>query len=118
MLHGFYLALALNVSAVFCLAQVKPRALGARLVRIDRLLGNLSYPMFLLHFPVAYVLTAVLSPSARLSGGTLLILGPPAVNLVALLVVVLVDHPMEPRRAVVRTGVATDVPEGLTQVAH
>jgi peptidoglycan/LPS O-acetylase OafA/YrhL len=107
MLHGFYLGLVLNAVAVICLAQVKWRSLHPRIVRIDRLLGDLTYPMFLLHLPVAYVWTAILQASTRPSSTALLLLGVPTLNVAALLAVRLVDRRIEPSRAVVRATAAT-----------
>jgi peptidoglycan/LPS O-acetylase OafA/YrhL len=105
MTEGFYLGLALNAVAVVCLAQVKARSLHPRLVKIDRLLGDLTYPMFLLHLPVAYVWTAVLHAHVRPSSNLMMLIGLPTLNLVAWCAVRLVDRQIEPSRATVRATV-------------
>jgi len=112
MLHGFYLGLVCNAVAVICLAQVRVRSLPGIIGRIDRLLGDLTYPMFLLHLPVAYVWTAVLHAQGRPSSEMLMLLGMPVLNLVAYGVVRLVDRRIEASRAAVRAtvGAGASVP--------
>jgi peptidoglycan/LPS O-acetylase OafA/YrhL len=105
MTDGFYIGLALNALAVICLAQVKARSLAPRLVKMDRLLGDLTYPMFLLHLPVAYVWTAVLHAQSRPSDGLMMLIALPTLNLVAWGAVRLVDRQIEPSRASVRATV-------------
>jgi peptidoglycan/LPS O-acetylase OafA/YrhL len=53
---GFYVSLCLAVYAVAALRGLDARALPERWVRIDRVLGNLAYPIFLVHWLVACVL--------------------------------------------------------------
>jgi peptidoglycan/LPS O-acetylase OafA/YrhL len=55
---GFYLSLALAALAVASLRGVDPRRAPSWLWRADRALGDLSYPVFLLHWTVAAGLVA------------------------------------------------------------
>jgi len=51
-LQGFYISLSLGFLAVLALAGVDASSLPGPLRSIDRLLGDLSYPIFLCHVPV------------------------------------------------------------------
>lgn len=102
MLHGFYVALACTGILIFCLAQVRSSSLPRPIVVLDRWLGDLTYPMFLLHLPVAYVVAALVSPGVRPSQNLLLLVGLPAIHLVALAVVLLVEHRIQPLRERIR----------------
>jgi len=53
---GAYVSLALNVLIVLYLAQFDQRGLSPKIRTIDTFLGDLSYPMFLTHFPIATML--------------------------------------------------------------
>ena len=50
---GFYLSLLATGYVVIALMQVRRRDLPSWAARTDRVLGDLSYPVFLCHFPVA-----------------------------------------------------------------
>jgi peptidoglycan/LPS O-acetylase OafA/YrhL len=79
---GFYVSLALTAYVIAGLAVVDAARVPAWLRRADILLGNLSYPVFLCHFPVASVM-AILGYSFT-KGWELFWLSLPAVNIVAL----------------------------------
>ena len=50
---GFYLSLLLTAYVVVALIQVERRDVPGWAARLDRILGDLSYPVFLCHFPIA-----------------------------------------------------------------
>lgn len=52
-LEGFYVALFLNAFIVACLGRVNKFEIAPWLRRIDKFLGKLSYPIFLIHWNIA-----------------------------------------------------------------
>jgi peptidoglycan/LPS O-acetylase OafA/YrhL len=61
---GFYLSLLATGYVVIALMQIRRRDLPSWAARTDRILGDLSYPVFLCHFPVAaWVIHLGLAPA-------------------------------------------------------
>ena len=92
--EGLYLAMSLNFFVVFALSRVTLAPLW--LMRLDRFLGNLSYPIFLVHV-LAAVLVVKLTDHAlpperswSLFGGGLVL-----TNLLAYLLWRFVEHPVQ-----------------------
>jgi peptidoglycan/LPS O-acetylase OafA/YrhL len=56
----FYLNMVLNVGVIMCLAIRRQPNGRNRLERADRFLGDLSYPTYLLHLPIAFGLSALI----------------------------------------------------------
>jgi peptidoglycan/LPS O-acetylase OafA/YrhL len=54
--EGFYAALALHGVLILYLSQQQPEAFAPALRRLDKFLGNLAYPIFLAHLPMALAL--------------------------------------------------------------
>jgi peptidoglycan/LPS O-acetylase OafA/YrhL len=78
---GFYVSLALTAYVIAGLAAVDTTRVPPWLRKTDSLLGNLSYPVFLCHLPVASAM-AILGYSFS-KGWALFWLSLPAVNIVA-----------------------------------
>ncbi len=53
---GFYPAIAINIVVIAYLSRFDQRALPGWLQKLDSMLGSLSYPIFLIHVPIALIL--------------------------------------------------------------
>jgi len=58
--EGFYLSLALALVAVVMLRDARVLGVGPRVRRLDARCGDLAYPLFLTHQPIAVAVTALL----------------------------------------------------------
>ena len=76
------------------LMRLDPGELPAWMGKLDRLAGNLSYPIYLCHFGVAIVLTWLIPGLTRKRAWVFLI-GFPIVNLVAYLIYHHVERPLQ-----------------------
>jgi peptidoglycan/LPS O-acetylase OafA/YrhL len=56
---GAYISLVLNVCIILYLAQFDQKLIPTKILKIDTFLGDLSYPVFLVHFPIATTLHIV-----------------------------------------------------------
>jgi peptidoglycan/LPS O-acetylase OafA/YrhL len=99
----FYLNLALQCLAVAALS----RMTRAPSPRLDKLLGDLSYPVFLCHWLVGYVLALLFFPG-QLRGIGLMIATLVASTGVAYIVCRLQDAMVEPLRLRIRTDAVTN----------
>ena len=97
--EGFYVSLALAGLAVFCLKDYRS---GGRLERIDSRLGDLSYPVFLAHWPVAAALVGLFP--ALDSDGRVFAAGFAGSVIVALLVHAFVERPVNRLRDRIRAA--------------
>jgi peptidoglycan/LPS O-acetylase OafA/YrhL len=75
---SLYLSLAATLYVVVAWGQVKTSQMPRRFVRLDAVLGDLSYPVFLCHMPVA--LAVLVLGLAQGRGPALFFLAVPAVN--------------------------------------
>lgn len=104
-IEGFYVSLFLAGLAVFCLKDFR---LGGRLEHVDRRLGDLSYSVFLAHWPVAAVLVGLFP--ALDGDGRIFAAGFAGSVIVALLVHALVERPINRLRDRIRAARARPVP--------
>jgi peptidoglycan/LPS O-acetylase OafA/YrhL len=98
--YGMYLSLLVSAYLVAVLRS-PPSGVPNWLVRIDRWLGNLSYPIFLLHWPVA-VLVAVAQGLAPRPSWALFVAVLPVTHAGALALWLGVEWPLERLRGLVR----------------
>lgn len=56
---GLYAAMILNCITIYFLSRIDTSALPEKIMKMDKLLGNLSYPIFLLHIFTAIVIVAI-----------------------------------------------------------
>lgn len=102
--EGFYSSVFLSAYLVVCLVNLDGRDVPAWATRIDRFLGNLSYPIFLCHYPVvAYVVEGIYS-GAKPDRLTLFMASLPFINLTAYAVYHFVDQKVNMVREGVRAG--------------
>jgi peptidoglycan/LPS O-acetylase OafA/YrhL len=99
---GFYLSLALTVLLVPSLASLIAEELPPRVVALDRLLGNLSYPVFLCHWLVAMVVAWAFFGSRAPAGGSLFVSSVVFVNVLAFAVYAFVERPVDSLRSAIR----------------
>lgn len=103
-LHGFYASTAIAGLVVLALSRFSPSSVPRVFARIDRFLGDLSYPIFLVHFPVAYALADWLYGGARVMGYDLgfLFRGLALVHVSGLAVYLIAIAPLERMRSKIR----------------
>ena len=90
--EGFYVALVLNGYLLTCLANLSERDFPAWSVKIDRLLGNIAYPMFLCHWQTACLVAwAGLHTITEPRGPDMWFGIMPYVNIVAFLIYILAE---------------------------
>ena len=104
-IEGFYVSLALAGLAVFCLKDLRT---GGWLERMDRRLGDLSYPIFLAHWPVAAFLVG-LFPGLE-SDGSVFAAAFAGSVIAALLVHAFVESPINRLRDRIRAARARPAP--------
>ncbi len=97
---GFYVNLGLMACLVAELASLDPLTDAVR--RVDGMLGKLSYPVFLVHWSVAFAVT-LLWEFARKRSLTLLAVSYPLVIACAVLLVRYLDEPVQHLRTTIRT---------------
>jgi peptidoglycan/LPS O-acetylase OafA/YrhL len=101
----FYASVAFTAYAVAALGALRPQDLPPTLRRVDRFLGDLSYPVFLCHWSMAIVIVALGLAHER--GGALFLWSLPLVNLCAWCLHRFVERPAESLRVRIRaTGTA------------
>lgn len=99
---GFYLTLLASFLLLVSLIKVDSAQVSASLQSIDRMLGNLAYPIFLCHWQVAAVMLHLVYESQKPLGGGLWLFSIVFIHLVALIVYFLVDRNVSRARDWVR----------------
>ena len=102
MYAGFYVSLAIAAYLLVCLSSLDRARLPARLVQVDRFLGDLSYSVFLCHWLVALITTWIFFGSRPAGNSTLFWSSLVGVNVLAYLIHVSVERPVERMRDAVR----------------
>lgn len=95
-IYGLYTSLAVSVFAMITLMNQQARSLPPRLVALDRLLGNLSYPIYLCHWGVGIVVT-MLAGLTR-PNINIFYIGFPIVNIVAYTIYRYIEEPLAGRK--------------------
>ena len=98
--QGFYASVAFTAYAVAALGALRPQDLPPTLRRVDRFLGDLSYPVFLCHWSVAVVIVAL--GLAHEKGAALSLWSLPLVNLCAWCLHRFAERPAESLRVRIR----------------
>lgn len=96
-IYGLYTSLAASSFAMIALMNLDARALPKRLVSLDRLLGNLSYPIYLCHWGVAIVVTLLFLGMTRPNINVFYI-GFPLVNLLSYAIYRYIEEPLIRRK--------------------
>ncbi len=94
LVFGLYTSLLFSGFAVVTLMRLDPAEFPAWIVRLDRLAGNLSYPIYLCHWAVGIVVIRLFPGLTRMDPLVFMI-GFPAVNLLAYLIYQHVDRPVQ-----------------------
>jgi len=103
-LAGFYISLLLSI--VLCYQIVSGEGWGKLSASADKLIGDYSYPIYLLHWPIGLVMsyslfgTAILNPTGQ--GVLVLACALVATFLVSHLLLVLIDRPIQKLRVAVK----------------
>jgi peptidoglycan/LPS O-acetylase OafA/YrhL len=92
--YGLYTSLIFSAIAMITLIRLEPKKMPTWLARLDRLAGNLSYPIYLCHWGVAVIVTAVFPGLSRTSFWTFVICFP-LVNLLAYAIYTYVEGPLQ-----------------------
>ena len=101
---GFYLSVFAGAYLLVCLQGIDDERLPSVIRKIDKALGDLSYPVFLCHWQVASIVVWVGFSGVKPWGQWLLLSSVVFINLVAYLLNVAVDHPLRVTRSQVRKG--------------
>ncbi len=64
---GLYIAMLINCITIYVLSRINLSALPQKLLRIDGWLGNLAYPIFLLHIITAIILVSIFDNKCTMS---------------------------------------------------
>jgi peptidoglycan/LPS O-acetylase OafA/YrhL len=107
--EGFYVSLGLAAAAVLSLSELKP---SGWIRSLDRFAGNLSYPVFLCHWPVAVGVAAMMPAGQRVLGWELFAVCLPATIVVAFLIHVSVELPLDGVRATLRQAAGASLRAG------
>ena len=102
MYAGFYFSLVLAAYLLVCLSSLDRERLPTRLVQVDRLLGNLSYSVFLCHWLVALMTTWIFFDATPTGDSTLFWSSLAGVNALAYLIHIAIERPVERMRNAVR----------------
>lgn len=87
---------------LMCLLGLKPSK-ESKLLNIDKILGGISYPIYLLHFQIAFVVSKY-APGAQAKGWTLCYWSLPAIILGSLLIHLTFENSIEKIRSAVKTA--------------
>ena len=97
---GFYANLVLTSYVIATLSLLDRGSVSKRFARVDAWLGNLSYPVFLSHLPIAGFIALLGGPGAK--GRDLFLLGVPIIIVVSWILHQLSEKPVERFRDRVR----------------
>jgi len=114
-LYGLYTSLIFSAIAMITLMRLDPKQMPGWLTRLDRLAGNLSYPIYLCHWAVAICVTALFPGLSRESFWAFVICFP-LVNLLAYAIYTIVEEPLQSWKFKTgnrRPAVAAVAPEGF-----
>jgi len=103
-LQGFYISIILGFLAVLALAGVDASSLPGPLRSIDRLLGDLSYPIFLCHVPVAAIVLRLYGNGLYPNTVRFFIVSLAASHLMAVAIHGVIERPLGRLRDAVRGG--------------
>ncbi|MEP4146698.1 MAG: acyltransferase [Halioglobus sp.] len=108
---GFYLLLLLSALLLISINKLDPGTLPTWWLRVDQMLGNLAYPIFLCHWQVAAVVRYVVFDSEKPDGGGLWLVSIGFIHLLGFLVYYLVDRNVNRVRDKVRGKARLDLKE-------
>lgn len=110
---GLYTSLLFSAFAMVTLMRLDPKDLPGWMGSLDRLAGNLSYPMYLSHWSVGIVVTWLLPAQTRMDVSVFLI-GFPLVNVLSFLIYQYVERPLQSWKlpSLVRAGAPAAVIPG------
>ncbi|MFQ5442530.1 MAG: acyltransferase family protein [Thermodesulfobacteriota bacterium] len=99
---GFYASLVLTAIVVLVLGSVDRADIPAWMARTDKFLGDLSYPIFLVHWHVAVVIVYLGLPGVGMRGGALFFIALPVANIVAFAIHLVVERRLNRARDRIR----------------
>ncbi|HKI16636.1 MAG TPA: hypothetical protein VKA15_02095, partial [Isosphaeraceae bacterium] len=94
LLYGLYTSMIFSAIAMVTLWRLEPKQMPVWLRRLDRLAGNLSYPIYLCHWAVGICVTAIFPGLSRESFWVFAICFP-LVNLMAYAIYTFVEEPLQ-----------------------
>lgn len=109
---GLYTSLALGAWLTLCLSYVDKNKMPSWLLQTDRWLGDLAYPVFLCHWPVAAISGWLLFGNTIERGWTLFFASLAPINLLSLLVYLKVERRMEYFREAIHIRSSQRLEEG------
>lgn len=95
MMYGFYASFAISAALIISLRRVHANGLPSWLKKADRFLGNLSYPLFLIHWHIAILLVWLVYGGERPAGGELMLVSLPLASLAAWLLHAVIEKRVE-----------------------
>jgi peptidoglycan/LPS O-acetylase OafA/YrhL len=91
----FYLNLFLNIGIIILLSKIPREIIPVKIFLADKFLGDLSYPIFLIHWPIAVLISVIAfngkAPAGFAEQGALFCFSLPAINLSAVIIYFLLE---------------------------
>ena len=106
-LEGFYASLFFSAYLLIVLSSLDRQGMPDWLVRSDRALGDMSYPIFLCHFHVAALVIWLMFDGTRPPGSALFVSSFIFINCTAFIINVAIEHKVNRLRSVLRTSVTS-----------
>lgn len=115
----FYINLLLNIGTIAFLGSIASERIPKKVLLIDKLLGDLSFPIFLIHWPVAVLISVVIFNGKAPVGlyGQLKLYGfsLPAINILAVLICITFERRIQELRKKIKQAIINDR-EGVRQM--
>lgn len=102
--YGFYVSLAAASCLLVALVSFPEKRCPLWLRHVDRFLGSLSYPIFLLQWPVGAICVSLVFHGDRPTNASLFLTAVLPIHLLALVMVLCVMRPIEKYRRSIRTA--------------
>jgi peptidoglycan/LPS O-acetylase OafA/YrhL len=102
----FYINLFLNIGIITLLSKIPREIIPVKLFLADKFLGDLSYPIFLIHWPIAVLISVIAFngkvPTGFGEQGALFCFSLPAINLSAIIIYVCLEKRIQRIRERIR----------------
>jgi peptidoglycan/LPS O-acetylase OafA/YrhL len=91
----FYISLFLNIGIIVLLSKIPREKVPLKIFLADKFLGDLSYPIFLIHWPIAVLISVIAfngkAPTGFGEQGALFCFSLPAINVSAIIIYLLLE---------------------------
>jgi peptidoglycan/LPS O-acetylase OafA/YrhL len=116
-IFGLYTSLIASGLVIAAMMRLNPKQVDPRFARLDRLAGDLSYPIYLCHWGVG-VLVASMVPGWSRETLPVFLVGFPIVNVVAYAIFMIVEKPLQSWKRPSVATTQTSKPEVMEPAVH